>query len=163
MSKTENSTAPLRKYELCEDGHWYDTIEAVSLEAALAVARDNVDSGNYEYEGTLWLDVRARDVETGETDRDTVALDPPEPECTKVKHDWQSPHEIVGGIEENPGCWGHGGGVIMTAVCMHCGCARITDTWAQRPDTGEQGLTSVSYEAGKYDDQVEAMRERESA
>lgn len=29
---------------------------------------------------------------------------------------------------------------------IHCGARMITDTWAQRLDTGEQGLTSIAYE-----------------
>lgn len=65
-------------------------------------------------------------------------------------HDWQAPYGIVGGIEDNPGCWGHGGGVVYHEVCMRCGLTRTTDTWAQRPDNGEQGLTAVSYDADKF-------------
>jgi len=30
-------------------------------------------------------------------------------------------------------------------VCAHCGAYRDTDTWAQDPETGEQGLTSITY------------------
>ena len=88
---------------------------------------------------------------------ESVRIDPAEPQCSSV-HDWQSPIEIVGGIKENPGCWGHGGGVIIEEVCLHCGCGRTTDTWAQNPETGEQGLHSLKYELGKYSEQVEALR-----
>lgn len=42
---------------------------------------------------------------------------------------------------------------------MHCGCERITDTWAQDPDSGEQGLRSVTYKPAEYRDEVAAMRE----
>ena len=77
----------------------------------------------------------------------TIAEEPEEPECAAGhEHEWTSPHEIVGGIEENPGVQGHGGGVICEEVCLRCGCTRITDTWAQCPETGEQGLTSVRYD-----------------
>lgn len=83
-----------------------------------------------------------------EVDREhyTIALDPDEPECIEAEHDWRTPHEIVGGCSENPGVWGHGGGVTIHEICRHCGLQRHTDTWAQRPDTGEQGLRSVRYE-----------------
>jgi hypothetical protein len=82
----------------------------------------------------------------GEEECATVQLDPEEPDCTDADgHDWQSPHEVVGGLKENPGVRGHGGGVIVTEVCAHCGMYRITDTWGQRPDTGEQGLTVLEY------------------
>ncbi len=75
----------------------------------------------------------------------TIRVDVAEPRCAGAAHDWQAPYDVVGGIEENPGVWGHGGGVIITAVCAHCGMYRVTDTWAQRRDTGEQGLRSVTY------------------
>jgi hypothetical protein len=71
-------------------------------------------------------------------------------------HDWQSPHALVGGLKENPGVRGHGGGVVIHEVCVHCGTLRVTDTWAQNPSTGEEGLESVRYEAGKYADEVAA-------
>src|SRR5690606_20815209 len=32
-----------------------------------------------------------------------------------------------------------------TMVCAYCGHYMIIDTWAQRRDTGEQGLRSVEY------------------
>lgn len=62
------------------------------------------------------------------------------------KHEWHSPIDIVGGIKENPGVFGNGGGVIIKQVCKHCGLLKITDTWAQDMTDGEQGLTSVTYE-----------------
>lgn len=112
---------------------------------------------------TFWYDVRSwREAitEAGEIVRideatHTRQIDPPEPPCVDGQgHDWRSPHEIVGGIRENPGVWGHGGGVIMHECCVRCGCRRTTDTWAQRQDTGEQGLESVEYEPGCYSEQL---------
>jgi hypothetical protein len=77
----------------------------------------------------------------------TVAVQPPEPDCADDRgHRWHAPHELVGGLEENPGVWGHGGGVISKDVCRFCGVVRTVDTWAQDPETGEQGLESYSYE-----------------
>lgn len=101
--------------------------------------------------GTIWVDVRVLDADGDRVETVTAAIHPPEPRCTGGEHDWQSPHEIVGGIEENPGVWGHGGGVIIHECCMRCGAHMVTDTWAQRPDTGEQGLESVRYDGpGHY-------------
>jgi len=78
--------------------------------------------------------------------QDDVAVDPPEPPCANAGgHDWISPVEVVGGLVENPGVWGKGGGVLITQVCAYCGVYKITDTWAQNPETGEQGLESVTY------------------
>jgi hypothetical protein len=90
----------------------------------------------------------------------TVILFPKVPECTNEnKHRWETPYELVGGCKENPGVWGSGGGVIIKEVCIHCGCVRNTDTWAQRMSDGQQGLRSISYEEGAYDeDELERIR-----
>ena len=91
----------------------------------------------------------------------SIAIEPDEPACTEAEHDWQSPHDIVGGIESNPGVWGHGGGVVINECCVLCGCKRVTDTWAQNPETGEQGLRSVRYEPGAYADDIPTREMRE--
>jgi len=78
---------------------------------------------------------------------ETMELHPDEPACTDGDHDWQKPYELLGGLTENPGVWGKGGGIVYTEVCKKCGLYRTIDTWAQNRDTGEQGLTSISYRA----------------
>src|SRR5690606_9177497 len=97
---------------------------------------------------TIWIDVlayRKGFVVVGEDDevveiridekRHTITLDPEEPDCTDGQtHDWRE-----------RGVRSHGGGVIITKVCAHCGRYRIHDTWAQRSDTGEQGLEAIEY------------------
>lgn len=150
-----------RHWDLYEEGNCYDTVEADSAEEALDIARDNVDRANYAgAKGTIWIRVEVRCEETGEGDSATVTLDEDEPACPEGEHDWQSPYAILGGLKDNPGVWGKGAGLIMRRVCMHCGCERVTDTWAQNPETGEQGLTSVYYRPGEYAEEVEALRER---
>lgn len=144
-----------REWNLCEEGYNYDTFTG-TCEEAIRQASNNVDRGNYnegeDGESTMWIDISVHCDETDEHETHTVQLDPEAPDCAGDEtHDWQSPHEILGGLEENPGVWGHGGGVLIHEVCMHCGCKKTTNTWAQRMDTGEQGLTSVSYEPGAYD------------
>jgi hypothetical protein len=141
-----------RQWDLREGGYEYDEITAESAEEALEIARENVDRSNYsECKGTLWIDVRVSCEETGEDDSDTVTLDEDAPNCADGEtHDWQSPHSLVGGLTENPGVHGHGGGVVIAEVCARCGCKRVTDTWAQNPETGEQGLHSVAYEEDAY-------------
>lgn len=163
-SELSGSDEP-REWTLTEEAHDYDTITASSVEDALREARSNVDRSNYDgAEGTIWIDVRVHCELTGEELSGTVQLDEDEPDCEDgEEHDWQSPHSIVGGIEENPGVWGNGGGVMIHKVCMRCGCGRKTDTWAQRQDTGEQGFESVSYEPGEYADQIPTRAERELA
>lgn len=130
-----------------------------------AAAQEYVDDGDWgEATSTEWYDVWTwqrglvlivaddqtgkRSVVTVDLDKEcirNIALDPPEPDCDAGHHEWCSPHSVVGGIAENPGVWGKGGGVTIKQVCRHCGYYRHRDTWAQRYDTGEQGLDSVEY------------------
>jgi len=133
-----------------------ETFEADSLEEAREQAADWAGDGDYEeITSTFWVDWRL-DQRVGEewepVAGGTVEFEPDEPICLSrdEDHDWQSPLEVVGGIRENPGVWGHGGGAVICECCMKCGAQRRTDTWAQRSDTGEQGLTSVSYEPAGY-------------
>lgn len=138
-----------------------ETIEAKSREEARKAAHEWQRKGNWDTsQGTLWVDCYIIPLDDDgselrfEAERVTTQINPEAPKCIdgeRDSHDWQSPHEIVGGLKENPGVWGKGGGVVIHEVCMHCGCGRTTDTWAQRRDNGEQGLTSINYEVGKYD------------
>ncbi len=143
-----------RTWTLYEEGEEYGTCEADSVDDALDIAESNVDRANYDGEGALFVHVEVRAPEDEdyyeELGSRTVVLDAEEPECSARSHDWQSPYEILGGLEENPGVHGNGGGVIVTECCMRCGCARVTDSWAQNPETGEQGYTTVEYEEGRY-------------
>lgn len=109
----------------------------------------------YSYRKGVAADGSIEDVDR---ESDDVAIDPTEPDCHDGEdHDWQTPHEIVGGIEENPGCWGHGGGVYIHHVCLKCGCRMTTDSWAQNPSNGVQGLDSVEYEEDYYEDRLEEL------
>ena len=120
-------------------------------------AREYVDGGEWNATETTWIEVTTwqrayvldvdGDVVELRVDADwhSITLDPDEPECVADEHDWQSPHEVVGGLAENPGVYGHGGGVIITEVCAHCGRYRVRDTWAQNRTNGVQGLESVEY------------------
>ena len=142
-----------------------ETVMCATDKEARAAAHDWANDGAYldDLETTIWVEVRiARETDAGytvgaggsrshEEESITVQIDPEEPACTESAHDWQSPIELVGGIAENPGVWGHGGGVKINEACIHCGCGKTTDTWAQNPTNGEQGLTSVTYERDRYD------------
>lgn len=142
---------------------WDESGCEVTIEAATAAdaARSYVDAGDWaDIESTIWIRVIVReldehgqervdedgDVIEWEDETVLVDLDPPAPRCTAEAHDWQSPHSVVRGLKENPGVWGHGGGVVVREVCGHCGCYRTIDTWAQDSSTGIQGLESVAYE-----------------
>lgn len=158
---------PMKTYDIREDGTTFATVEAESAEAALEQLdppdRDDYTSGGGDDEeprGNVYVEWHAvnRDDPDDHASRE-YTLEQPEPECTHADgHDWQSPIELVGGVAENPGVHGHGGGVIITECCMHCGCRRVTDTWAQRRDTGEQGLREVTYTPGHYADELAVLR-----
>ena len=96
--------------------------------------------------GTVWCSVRVERMDGGYERERRVAIDPEEPACAEGhSHDWRSPYSLLGGLRENPGVQGHGGGAVVTEACAHCGRYRVTDSWAQDPETGEQGLESVAY------------------
>lgn len=151
-----------------DDGNGEVTYTNVTAEQA---AQEYVDGGSWgNIEETEWVRVftwmeginESGEIVDFNRERHSIAIDPPEPPCTDGQdHDFQSPHEIVGGLESNPGVHGHGGGVTITEVCMHCGCERFTDTWAQNPETGEQGLESVRFTADKYAEEVSKNDEEE--
>ena len=126
-------------------------------------AQSYVDTGDWgESDETSWITVYVwreaidedGDIVRVDEDRHKIEVEPKEPECIDGnEHYWRSPYEIVGGCKENPGVYGSGGGVTIQEVCMHCGCGKLTDTWAQDRNDGQQGLTSVKYEPEKYRDQ----------
>ncbi|MBX3203225.1 MAG: hypothetical protein KF850_33135 [Labilithrix sp.] len=136
----------------CEQGAVTEELGSLTIGDARRAARAWAEEGDYDTsEGTLFLLYRIHCAETGEDSSVSIELQPEAPACVDGdEHDWQAPHELLGGLEENPGVWGHGGGVIVHEVCMRCGCGQTTDTWAQDPTTGRQGLTSVRYEPGKH-------------
>lgn len=138
-----------KTWELIEGSQSYATLDAPTIEDAIAQAEDWVREGDYHVDDhTVWVDVRVRLVGAPDvSESTTVTLHPLAPRCVDGgrEHDWRSPYSVVGGDRRNPGVWGSGGGVLIREVCSDCGAYRITDTWAQRPDTGESGLTGVSY------------------
>jgi len=136
----------------CDETMWVDVTVIEVAPPCPAHGPERIDEGGLgdNYRGTeawCWADDCDWTADLASAS-DTVTIDPPEPACTtpgRAGHDWQAPHDLVGGLEQNPGVFGNGGGVIVHQVC-DCGVWRIRDTWAQRNDTGEQGLDSVRYE-----------------
>ena len=151
---------PARTWEIREECGGSDTIEADALEDAIKEAEDWVQDGEYgqdEHSVSVqyWVEELppgdAPDDWEGEEYSGTVEMHPDEPDCDPLDpdaegegHDWQRPIEIVGGIKENPGVWGHGGGIKSTSVCSRCGMYARVDTWA---DDGHGGhMESQSYD-----------------
>ena len=130
-------TTEARKWTMSDgSGSYTETILADTLADALADAADWAREGDYgDLAETLWVTVYVRCEATGESDSVRVEIDPEEPACDGPEHDWRD-YAVVG----------HGGGVVCTDRCHHCGLLRTVDTWAQDRSSGEQGLHSVSYE-----------------
>lgn len=150
-------------------------IESTTEDEAIEEAEDRCqawleDGGWDTSDGTVWAEARWSLWVEGEGGDApimkgfaSVTIHPDAPVCVgDHDHVWASPHDVVGGSKSNPGVHGHGGGVIIKEVCARCGAYVITDTWAQNPDTGEEGLRSVEYrdadeESGSW---IEAREER---
>lgn len=63
----------------------------------------------------------------------------------KCRHDWQTPHAIVGGCDSNPGVWSLGGlRYAFTEACVKCGCGKHTH------HDGESGEETVTYRRGEF-------------
>ncbi len=129
-------------FVMYEDGGTYP-LEASTLDDAIAEAVESTRSAHLDdmiaepTSATVWRDVNVGHpgVDSDDISSKTVKIDPVEPKCKcRHGHDWVQ-FSVVG----------NGGGVICHDRCSWCGVVMITDTWAQRPDTGEQGLRSVSY------------------
>ena len=134
-----------------DDGNT-ETIEADGLHEAGEIAEAWVLEGTWgNGTRTAYVRVLIEDQYGDETPM-TIHVHPKEPPCPSDEktHDWQRPHHLVGGLAENPGVHGHGGGVIIASACVRCGAQRIEDTWAQDPETGEQELYSIKYDEPGY-------------
>lgn len=136
MMTTATETA--RTYTFRVDGYDED-VDVQPSENVAEALEAWVREGTWDASrGTVFVSAWAFDGRDGRGEQaaaTTVTIQPDEPECEAAAHDW---------AEES--VRGHGGGVVVVERCSHCGCSRTTDTWATNPSTGEQGLTSVSYE-----------------
>ena len=132
------------------DGYGLWEIEAGTFEEAVAAAKEyTAEDLDIESDSTVWVHLRVvnhlavdGDIEWDDV---TLVIDPVVPDCTTGEHSWVAPHEVVGGIRSNPGVWGKGGGIVSEDFCEKCAARRTTDSWAQDPQTGQQGLTGVQY------------------
>lgn len=135
------------------------TFEGSSIKELVEEAVDWAEGGDWDSDlQTCWVDLTLKvytdEGEPIETIFKQVTIEPEEPLCEGDEdgsHNWVDEHEIVGGIKENPGCWGHGGGVIIQRACTKCGMLREEDTWAQNRNNGQQGLYSIKYVPGHFD------------
>lgn len=146
----------MKTYELRTEDGYSERFDATDNDAATGEALSRMGDAEFDLsQGTVWYRGRLYEIVSDEDgdeqaeqiDQLTYTFDPVEPDCDgEHEHDWRSPYSVLGGSRENPGVWGHGGGVIIREVCAHCGAYKKIDTWAQDMSTGEQGLKSVRYE-----------------
>ena len=90
-----------------------------------------------------------------------VECHPDAPDCIDCRdeHEFVSTHEVEGGLVENPGVWGNGGGVIIHEHCKYCKVTLHKDTWATNPENGTQGHTSISYGEGEHSTEGDRLSE----
>jgi hypothetical protein len=145
-----------RKYRVWDLGGEEIIHARNAREAAEKFAEGFFDDPPDPEEGTCFAKVNVQEIEDEDDPYPEVfvnsvyiPIDPPEPECEyKSGHRWEAPHEVVGGLKENPGVFGHGGGEIIYRVCSRCGMYRIVDTWPDRvPDhhRNEPGARTIRY------------------
>lgn len=132
-----------------QDEHTGEDFDAADDQAAMEYGEQWLSSGDWPRSQTLYLDANVfrlpPDGDAELVGTASVELHPEEPKCSGEDHAWASPHSLLGGLKENPGVWGSGGGVRIKEVCRHCGAYKLTDTWATDPRDGSQGHTSVEY------------------
>lgn len=111
----------------------------IEADCAQDAAQEYVDGGDWgECDGTQWISLTVKHLDDdGEevSEGVRIAIDPPEPDCI-------GDNAHLFGLCK---VFGNGGGVILNETCVHCGCVRRSNTWAQDPSTGEQGLASTTY------------------
>lgn len=151
---------------VADDGNAEVVMDETDLEAA---AKEYVAGGDYMGPGhvQVWAWRRwtlGEIVVDGDRTCYLVEIPADVPACSADEHEWVAPYEVVGGLKENPGVWGKGGGLIMHRVCAHCGCLQTHDTWATGPG-GEQGLSVTTYDGGdhQYREAWEAWRAESDA
>ena len=75
---------------------------------------------------------------------DTTITSRSEPRCAEGHdHDW--------GDDPDHHDYSHGAGMVLHSRCAWCSAVQITDTYAQDPADGEQGLVRVSYDLDDRD------------
>ena len=132
----------MTSYKLSDD-QYSEIIEAESMDAAREHAEESWQDGSWDTKCLIHVRVAELDAdgdETGEVEWVDVECgdDPEPPECTEDAHEWCSPHEVVGGLDSNPGVWSQGGTTIVTrVVCRHCGCYKREVSYGSQRNPGQ--------------------------
>ena len=118
-----------------------EKITATSLDEAKQKLKEwAADADWCESEATVYVDYALLNDEGQTLYEHTYRTDPTPPSCVEdqEEHDFVATVEIEGGLVENPGVWGHQGGITISTHCVHDGCNihKTVDTWA---DDGHGG------------------------
>ena len=148
----------MNTYRMRDDSGASETIEAESLEDAMARTREWAAGGDYDERGMVRIYVHELDPGTEEpyegwcygderNGLDEVAVGPgPRPPATDCgaadeDHDWQSPGWL-GGCRENPGVWSTGGTSFrFRTVCARCGLYKTEETTGAQRNPNELDAT----------------------
>ena len=102
--------------------------------------------GDWDTDASWVWDGVSSCAETDETDSHAVTFEAEALDCTEDEHDWRMPYSVLGGLKENPGCWGGpNGGITSRSVCAHCGVYRVFMSRKTNPSDG------ATYEATDYE------------
>lgn len=163
VSETVSETVNERVLKGYFAGDEHCSVHYPEAHSGIQAAIEFAEAGDWSLTSkTWWLNVRTwreirRSDESAEKicfDTHKIAVQPSVPKCCDTEHEWASDHDVVGGVVENPGVFGHAGGVKILKFCRKCGCGRTELTWDSDPCDGTQGLYSVEYEIGQYFDRV---------
>ena len=144
------------KYRIREDSGASEIIDADDLESAVEAAKEWASEGSYDERVMVSVHVQGIDDDGEDTDEYESAEveagpEPEAPECADgEEHEWEYPHEIVGGLKENPGVWSNGG-TTMTfhSVCCHCGAHKHETSYGSQRNPGQ--CDQVNYEEADDD------------
>lgn len=146
----------MKSYKIREESGASEIIEAESLAEALETACEWASEGSYSERVMVRVWVQGLDEDGEPTDEslsgEVEAGPEPKPEKTECgtedeDHDWESPIELVGGCEENPGVWSTGGTSFhFEYVCSKCGMYKTVKTAGQQRNPGELEET-IEYSA----------------
>lgn len=128
------------------DDTYRESFTAADIETAVAMQTTALRDAYEASDETYWVHADILDDSEEVLESLKVQIDPSVPACTGGTHEWSDAPILP--------VRGHGGGVIITEVCLcdGCGVARITDTWAQDRSTGEQGLRAVRFTTNDRDE-----------
>jgi len=147
MMQGHNANEVAHEY-VDEGAYGQDGDQTVVVDVTVWELRNNIDIEDEDNIDPDDRDTWEHLVVDEDGDEIKVEIQPKPPKCERdydewPNHDWQSPQEVVGGLDENPGVYGSNGGVKVTEVCSHCGKYKITDTGAT--DHTGQTFTSIRY------------------